>query len=60
MRIHPASVNSRLKIEKPEGEEGGEDEEAPPEFAALLFFDEITRGDASLCTFVGSFIQSIQ
>ena len=25
--------------------------EGEPEFAALVFFDEITRGDASLCKF---------
>jgi hypothetical protein len=50
VRIHPASVNSKLKVEKPEqndiGDEG--DQEPPPEFAAMLFFDEITRGDSML------------
>jgi hypothetical protein len=64
VRIHPASVNSKLKVEKPEqldyytGTPAGtnDDEDlvarrpSPPatEFAALLFFDEITRGDSML------------
>jgi len=55
VRIHPASVNSKLKVEKPELIDyyNDDDEELmarrrPPEFAALLFFDEITRGDSSL------------
>ena len=45
VRIHPASTNCKLRIEKKEVEE---DEEPPPEFAALMFYDEITRGDAML------------
>ena len=48
VRIHPASINNKLRVEKPEIDE---DEEGPPppQFAALLFFDEITRGDSMLC-----------
>ena len=38
----------RLRIERAEEDD---DEERPPapEHAALIFFDEITRGDSSLC-----------
>jgi hypothetical protein len=54
VRIHPASVNSKLRVEKPEQNDNynyNDDQEPPPpppEFAALLFFDEITRGDSML------------
>ena len=48
VRVHPASTNSKLRIEREEWEEG---QEPPPQFAALMFFDEITRGDAFLCEY---------
>ncbi|KAL4451226.1 hypothetical protein ABPG77_009298 [Micractinium sp. CCAP 211/92] len=38
VRVHPASVNAKLSVEAPRDGE--------PEFAAMVFFDEITRGDA--------------
>lgn len=50
VRIHPASTNSKLRVEKPEDLRDDDDEgPPPPQFAALLFFDEITRGDSMLC-----------
>jgi hypothetical protein len=41
VRIHPASINSGLEVWRPE--------EGEPEYAALAFYDEITRGESFLC-----------
>ncbi|KAL4422956.1 hypothetical protein ABPG75_009153 [Micractinium tetrahymenae] len=38
VRVHPASVNAKLSVPAPE--------EGDPDFAAMVFFDEIMRGDA--------------
>lgn len=43
-----AVVTCRLRIERTE-EYDDEDQPSAPEHAALIFFDEITRGDSSLC-----------
>lgn len=48
VRVHPASINSKLRIEKPEVDKD-DDSEPPPEVAALMFYDEVTRGDSFLC-----------
>ncbi len=41
----PTSPRCRLSVEAPRDRE--------PEFAAMVFFDEITRGDAFMCKHLG-------
>ena len=47
VRIHPASVNAKLRME--EKTKTGLEEAVDTNTVALLFYDEITRGEASLC-----------
>ena len=51
VRIHPSSVNAQLRITDDVTKVGDHEDGAEAQCAALLIFDEITRGDAFMCRF---------